>query len=62
MALRNRITQLEKRKKKSAAFVLVIVEEGENSDSVIEKHLSAIGVERAEVGHLLVIHKYCKPN
>ena len=62
MALKNRIHQLEKRKKKSAAFVLVIVEEGENSESVIDQHLKEIGIEIAEVQYMLVIHKYCKPD
>jgi len=62
MALKNRITQLEKRKKKNAAFVLVIVEEGQDSESVIEEDLKEIGVERGEVQHLLVIHQYCKPD
>ena len=60
MALRNRITQLEK-KKGHCAFMLVIVEKGEDAELVVQRELDESGLEKDEVDYMLIIHHELRP-
>jgi len=60
MSLNHRLNQLEK-KKGHCAFMLVIVEKGEDAELVIQRELNESGLEKDEVGHMLIIHHELRP-
>ena len=60
MSLNHRINQLEK-KKGHCAFMLVIVEKGEDAELVIQKELTESGLEKDEVDYMLIIHHELRP-
>ena len=60
MSLNHRLNKLEKNKG-SCGFMLVIVEKGEDAELVIQRELTESGLERDEVGYMLIIHHELRP-